>query len=123
MARLKAARWSAVTAIDASQKGGVRGEGVVALGGRCLGVPGVPDPRGEVVRGVQAGEGVVESLVHDDRAGADVGEHVGDAPFAWVGRAGHLILAHRGHEVSEPGDGVSQGFDVCVSHLVTTRTG
>lgn len=63
--------------VDAGEEGSVSDEGVVALGCRCLGVPGAPDAGGEVVGGVPAGQAVVESSVHDDGARPDVGEHVG----------------------------------------------
>jgi len=58
--------------LDAGEQCRVGGQGVVALGDRALGVPGVPHPGREVVRGVLAGEGVVEASLRDHGARAQV---------------------------------------------------
>ena len=102
--------------LEAGEEFGVSGEGVVALGSWGLRVPGVPDTGREVVRHVTTGDGVVESALHDDGAGADVGEHVGDAPLGRVTGAGQVGVAHPQREFAQPGDGGAQGVEVTVSH-------
>ena len=116
ISKLKASRWSAVMLSMLARRAtsAVRASSRWAVGDLAFQVS--QTRVGEIFRGVPAREDVVEPSAHDDRAGAHVGEHVGDSPFARVGRQSQLSVAHGCHEISEPVDGGPQNFEVRVSH-------
>ena len=71
---------------EGRRKRGVGGKGVVDLRTWRLGVPLLPDGGRELIRDGGAGDGGLEAVLHDHRAGTEVRHHLSDRPLTGIGR-------------------------------------
>jgi hypothetical protein len=90
-----AARSAGVTRVESLDVRAVGRESVGSLGGGRFRVPLVPHGRREVVVRLRSRQPGVEPRAHDDGAGAEVREDVGNGPLGGVRRRDDLVIAER----------------------------